>query len=135
MARQPGDTRLERILGVPLADDALRQWPQSGEVIESRTQIGEVESHFEGLRLAVGRRHRCGDTLVVEWSTAYGDGRIYRNVTVADLTDGCATRVTDYWGEPFEPPAWRAALAAKLDMPAHGTWPAAEALQGDDDAR
>ncbi len=84
MARQPGDTRLERILGVPLADDALRQWPQSGEVIESRTRIGEVESH---------------------------------------------------WGEPFEPPAWRAALAAKLDMPAHGTWPAAEALQGDDDAR
>jgi hypothetical protein len=127
------DTRLERILGVRLADDAQRQWPQSGEVIMGRARIGEVESHFEGLRLAVGRRHACGHTLVVEWSTDYGDGRIYRNVTVAELRDGRAIRVTDYWGEPFEPPAWRSSLATRLEMPPDGTWPAAEALQGDDD--
>jgi hypothetical protein len=30
------DTRLERILGAPLAHDAMRQWPQSGEVINGR---------------------------------------------------------------------------------------------------
>jgi hypothetical protein len=131
-ATKQADTRLERVLGVPLAEDARRQWPQSGEVIESRARIGEVESHFEGLRLAVGRRHRCGDTLVVEWSTDYGDGRVYRNVSVADLVDGEAVRVTDYWGEPFEPPPWREALAASLDMPADGIWPAAERLEGDD---
>jgi hypothetical protein len=125
------DTRLERVLGVPLADDALRQWPQSGEGIEGRARIGEVESHFEGLRLAIGRRHSLGDTLVVEWSTDYGDGRVYRNVSVADIRDGRAVRVTDYWGEPFEPPGWRGALAAPLDMPADGTWPSAERLQGD----
>ena len=128
------DTRLERILGVPLADDAMRQWPQSGEVINGRQRIGEVESHFEGLRLAVGRRRACGDTLVVEWSTDYGDGRVYRNVTVADMRDGHAVRVTDYWGEPFEAPAWRESLAEPLDMPPRGVWPAAEALQGDDDS-
>jgi hypothetical protein len=115
-------TRLERILGVPLSDDAMRQWPQSGEVINGRERISEVESHFEGLRLAVGRRHTCEDTLVVEWSTDYGDGRVYRNVTVADLRDGHAIRVTDYWGEPFEAPAWRESLADPLDMPPHGVW-------------
>ncbi len=49
-------TRLERILGVPLAEDAVRQWPQSGELIRGRARIGEVESHFVGLRLGVGRR-------------------------------------------------------------------------------
>src|ERR687897_713393 len=103
--RPAHETRLERILGVPLAEDAKRQWPQSGEVIDGRARIGEVESHFEGLRLGVGRRHRLGDTLVVEWSTDYGDGRVYRNVSVAELRDGEAVRVTDYWGEPFEPPA------------------------------
>jgi hypothetical protein len=126
------DTRLERILGVPLADDALRQWPQSGEAIEGRPRIAEVESHFTGLRLGIGRRHTCGDTLVVEWSTDYGDGRVYRNVTVAELRDGQAIRVTDYWGEPFAPPGWRTPLAARLEMPADGRWPAATALQGDD---
>ena len=128
------DTRLERILGVPLAGDAMRQWPQSGEVINGRERIGEVESHFKGLRLGVGRRHACGDKLVVEWSTDYGDGRVYRNVTVADLRNGQAIRVTDYWGEPFEAPDWRGSLADGLDMPSEGIWPAAEDLEGDDSA-
>ena len=61
-----------------------------------------------GLKLGVGRRHVCGDTILVEWSTDYGDGRVYRNVTIAELRGEEAIRVTDYWGEPFTPPAWRA---------------------------
>ena len=124
-------TRLERILGVPLTDDAVRQWPQSGERLNGRARIAEVESHFVGLRLGVGRRHACGDTVVVEWSTDYGDGRVYRNVSIAELHDGKAVRVTDYWGEPFVPPAWRQALAERLDMPPDGVWPAADLLKGD----
>jgi hypothetical protein len=124
-------TRLERILGVPLAEDAVRQWPQSGELLEGRARIGEVESHFTGLRLGVGRRHALGDTIVVEWSTDYGDGRVYRNISIAELHDGKAVRVTDYWGEPFTAPAWREALATRLDMPRDGVWPAGDVLQGD----
>jgi len=123
-------TRLERILGVRLAEDAVRQWPQSGERIDGRARIGEVEAHFVGLRLAVGRRHVCGDTIVVEWSTDYGDGRVYRNISIAELHDGKAIRVTDYWGEPFTPPEWREALAERLDMPRDGVWPAADSLKG-----
>jgi hypothetical protein len=125
------ETRLERILGVPLADEAVRQWPQSGERIDGRARIAEVESHFVGLRLGVGRRHRCGDVVVVEWTTDYGDGRAYRNVSIGELKDGKAVRVTDYWGEPFEPPAWRCALVENLDMPRDGAWPAVDALGGD----
>lgn len=124
-------TRLERILGVKLAEDAVRQWPQSGEVIDGRARIDEVESHFVGLKLGVGRRHVCGDTIVVEWSTDYGDGRVYRNVTIAELRDEEAIRVTDYWGEPFTPPAWRRTLATHLDMARHGVWPAGDALGQD----
>jgi len=37
----------------------------------------------------------CGDTVVVEWSTDDGDGRLYRNVSTAELHDGKAIRVTD----------------------------------------
>jgi hypothetical protein len=124
-------TRLERILGVPLADDAVRQWPQSGERIDGRARIGEVEGHFVGLRLGVGRRLAFGDTIVVGWSTDYGDGRVYRNVSIAELHDGKAIRVTDYWGEPFTPPQWREGLATRLDMPRDGVWPAADLLQAD----
>jgi hypothetical protein len=82
------ETRLERILGVPLAEDAVRQWPQSGELLRGRARIAEVESHFVGLRLGVGRRLVCNDAVVVEWTADYGDGRLYRNVSIADLDEG-----------------------------------------------
>ena len=131
MAEAAHETRLARVLGVPLAEDAVRQWPQSGEAIRGRERIAEVESHFVGLRLGVCRRHACGDTVVVEWSTDYGDGRVYRNVTLAELRDGQAVEVTDYWGEPFSPPPWRQVLADPLDMPSDGTWPPVENLVGD----
>ena len=39
-------------------------------------------------------------SVVVEWTGDYGDGRLYRNVTIGELEDGGAVRVTDYWGEP-----------------------------------
>jgi hypothetical protein len=37
-------------------------------------------------------------------------------------------RVTDYWGEPFTPPAWRQSLAERLEMPRDGVWPAVDTL-------
>jgi hypothetical protein len=77
-------TRVERILGVPLAEDAVRQWPQRREVIRGRARIAEVDSHFGGRRLGVGRRHALCDTVVVEWSTDYRDGRAHRNVSIAE---------------------------------------------------
>lgn len=124
-----GQTRLESILGVPLADDAVRQWPQSAEKIVGRDRIEAVESHFVGLRLGLGRRLRVGDTLVVEWTTDYGDGRLFRNVSIAELQAGAAARVTDYWGEPFPAPDWRVEFSEQLDMPHGGTWPAVDELE------
>jgi hypothetical protein len=109
----------------------VRQWPQSGELIRGRTRISEVESHFVGLKLGVGRRLICPDAVVVEWTTDYGDGRLYRNVSIADLLDGKAIRVTDYWGESFTPPAWREALAERVDMPRAAAWPSGDALTSD----
>jgi integrase len=97
---------------------------------EERTRllIGQVEGSFEELTLAVGERHRIGDLLVVEWSNDYGDGAVYRNVTLAEIEDGKAVRVTDYWGKPFDTPEWRKAMTARLDMPPTGRWPSRENL-------
>jgi hypothetical protein len=123
-----GETRLAYILGVPLAEDVARQWPQMGEVVHGRELIGRIEGNFEELTLAVGARHRLGDLLVVEWSNDYGDGAVYRNVTIAEIEDGKAVRVTDYWGKPFETPQWRKAMTERLDMPPTGRWPSRENL-------
>jgi hypothetical protein len=122
------ETRLAYILGAPLAKDAVRQWPQMGEIVRTNRLIAEVEGSFPELTLEVGRRLRLGDLVVVEWTANYGDGRRYRNVTIGELQDGEAVRVTDYWGEPTETPEWRRAMTDKLDMPSDGIWPDAEHL-------
>ena len=44
------------------------------------------------------------DVIVVEWTCNYGDGRLYRNVTIGELNDGEVVRVTDYWSEPTVTP-------------------------------
>jgi hypothetical protein len=123
-----GSTRLAYILGVPLAEEVVREWPQMGEVVRGRDLIGAVEGNFPELTLAVGKRRRFGDFLLVEWSADYGDGAIYRNVTIAEIEDGEAVRVTDYWGQPFETPEWRNGQTDRLDMPPDGRWPASERL-------
>jgi hypothetical protein len=123
-----GSTRLAYILGVPLADRVVREWPQMGEVVRGRELIAAVEGNFEELTLAVGERRRFGDFLLVEWSNDYGDGAVYRNLTIAQIENGEAVRVTDYWGKPFETPEWREELTERLDMPSDGRWPSADRL-------
>jgi hypothetical protein len=118
-----GATRLAYILGVPLAEKVVRQWPQMREVVCTGKLVAEVEGNFPELTLEVGRRLHLNDVVVVEWTCDYGDGRLYRNVTIGELEDGRAVRVTDYWGEPTRTPEWRQPLTARLDMPSDGTWP------------
>ena len=118
-----GATRVAYILGVPLAQDVVRRWPQMGEIVRTRTLIAEVEGNFPELTLEVGRRLHLDDVVVVEWTCNYGDGRLYRNVTIGELSEGEVVRVTDYWGEPTGTPEWRVPMTARLDMPGDGTWP------------
>ncbi len=118
-----GATRIAYILGVPLDDDVVRQWPQMGEIVRTSRLIADVEGNFPELTLEVGRRLHLDDVVVVEWTGNYGDGRLYRNVTIGELEDGKAVRITDYWGEPTETPEWRRPMTDRLDMPGDGIWP------------
>jgi hypothetical protein len=117
-----GETRLAYILDVPLAAHVVRQWPQMGEIVRTSELIGSVEGNFPELTLEVGRRLLMPDVVVVEWTCNYGDGRLYRNVTIGELEDGKAVRVTDYWGEPTETPEWRRPMTGRLNMPRDGIW-------------
>jgi hypothetical protein len=58
-----------------------------------------------------------------------GDGRLYRNVTIGEMRNGEAIRVTDYWGEPVATPEWRRELTDRLEMPGDlDIWPDDEDL-------
>ncbi len=123
-----GATRVAYILGVPLAEQVGRQWPQMREIVRTRQLIADVEGNFPELTLEVGRRLHLDDVVVVEWTCNYGDGRLYRNVTIGELESGEAVRVTDYWGEPTTTPEWRKSMTGQLEMPGDGIWPDNEHL-------
>ena len=57
-----------------------------------------LEGNFPEFTLEMGRGLRIDDVIVVEWTCDYGDGRLYRNVTICEVEDGEAVRVTDCWG-------------------------------------
>ena len=83
-----------------------------------------MRGNFPELTLEVGRRLQLDEVVVVEWTCDYGDGPdSTRNVTIGELEDGKAVRVTDYWGEPTVTPEWRQELTDRLDMPGDGIWP------------
>ena len=63
-----GETRLAYILGVPLAEEVIRQWPQMQEVVRTSQLVGDVEGNFPELTLEVGRRLQLDDGVVVEWT-------------------------------------------------------------------
>jgi hypothetical protein len=122
-------TRLAYILGVPLAENIVRQWPQMEELVRGRELISTIEGNFDEATLEVGRRLRLENIIVVEWSINYGDDRIYRNVTIGELENGSAVRVTDYWGEPVDTPEWRKGMTERLEMPSDGVWPSKDRLK------
>ena len=123
-----GATRVAYILGVPLAENVVRQWPQMGEIVRTSELVADIEGNFPELTLEVGRRLQLDDVVVVEWTCNYGDGRLYRNVTIGELENGQAVRVTDYWGEPVATPEWRQPLTDRLEMSGDGIWPDNEHL-------
>jgi ketosteroid isomerase-like protein len=89
-------------------DDAVMDWPQSGERVVGAENRRGVYNSFPQLPTITPRRMVSGGSLVVaEASLDYG-GPVYQTVFIFEFRDGKIARETAYWSEPFEAPAWRA---------------------------
>lgn len=92
------------------ADDAVIEWPQSGERIRGKPQIialheaSPVSIDFE-IRRIVG----SGDLWVTETTIRYDGARPTKAAFIMEFRDGLVVRETDYFGEPFDPPDYRSA--------------------------
>lgn len=97
-------------------EDAVVEWPQSGERIIGRDNIVAVHANRpdgpprQTLRRIIGN----GDLWFSEQLGDYG-GKVFCGSSIFELRDGKIARETDYFGELFEPPAWRAAWATAAD--------------------
>jgi hypothetical protein len=89
-------------------DDAVLEYPQSGERIRGRRNIqASREAQPNAKRFAVRRIVGTGDLWVTEFILAY-DGRPSYSVSVMEFLDGQVARETQYFADPFEPGPSRA---------------------------
>ncbi len=56
-----------------------------------------------------------GDAWWGDGTIGYPDGSTWFVVALFELRDGLVHRETDYFAEPFEPPAWRAPFVESMD--------------------
>jgi hypothetical protein len=95
-------------------EDALLEYPQSGERIRGRRDIqASRAAQPNSKRFKVRRILGAGDLWVTEFILAY-DGRPSYSVSVMEFLDGKVARETQYFGDPFEPAPSRAHLVERM---------------------
>lgn len=110
-ASESGDSEAEHAM---YADDAILDYPQSGERFRGRATIAAqrgghpAERHF-----SVQRITGTGNLWVSECIISY-DGVPTFSVSVMEFADGRIAHETQYFADPFEAPASRAKLAESM---------------------
>ena len=95
-------------------DDAVQEWPQSGERIVGRANIVAINQNYPGLPKGTIRRVTgSGDLWVTEVTLDYGGDR-YEAVSILEMRDGRIAKETDYFAEPFDAPQWRAQWVERM---------------------
>jgi SnoaL-like domain len=96
-------------------EDALLEYPQSGERIRGRRNIQASRvAQPNRKRFTVRRILGAGDLWVTEFILAY-DGRPSYSVSVMEFRDGKVARETQYFADPFEPGPSRAHLVERME--------------------
>ena len=95
-------------------DDAVLEYPQSGERIRSRQNIQTSRAAQPNLkRFSVRRIVGTGDLWVTELIIKYDDQPSY-TVSIMEFVDGKVARETQYFGEPFVPGPSRAKFVERM---------------------
>jgi hypothetical protein len=102
------------------ADDYVQEWPQSGERVvgsEAANKLNESYPQATGTmpKMTLRRTTGGGDLYVIEGTIDYGDGTPVSYVGIAEFRDGKVAKMTEYFANPFEAPAWRKDLVERME--------------------
>ena len=98
-------------------EDFVEEWPQSGERLTRASalrmseypQLSGTAPTFTYKRMLGG-----GDVFVLEGTIDYGDGVPVSYVGIGELRGDKVFRVTEYFANPFEAPAWRDGITERM---------------------
>jgi SnoaL-like domain len=110
-ASERGDVEVEHEI---YGDDAILDYPQSGERFRGRAKIqAQRGGHPAERHFTVRRILGAGNLWVSECVITY-DGAPTYSVSVMEFADGLVTHESQYFADPFTAPASRAALAEPM---------------------
>jgi hypothetical protein len=103
------------------ADDAVCDYPQSGERIVGRKNLQALRSHHPGKPsgFKVKRILGKGDLWITEYTINYQGQQAY-TVSIMEFRDGKVVHETQYFADPFEAPAWRSQWVQRMPLAGSG---------------
>ena len=96
-------------------DDAICDYPQSGERILGRSNLQALRSHHPGKPsgFKVKRILGSGELWITEYTITYKE-RLAFTVSIMEFRDGKVVHETQYFADPFEAPAWRSQWVQRI---------------------
>jgi len=96
-------------------EDAVLDYPQSGERTRGRSNIqNQRASQPSKKRFTIRRIVGSGDLWVTELILTY-DGKPSHTVSIMEFRGDKVARETQYFADPFPPPAFRAQWVERMD--------------------
>jgi hypothetical protein len=111
-ASADGDVEAEHDIYV---DDAICDYPQSGERVLGRKNLQALRSHHPGKPAGFNVRRMLGNgnLWVTEYTLTY-QGKPAYTVSLMEFRDGKVVHETQYFADPFEAPAWRSQWVQRM---------------------
>jgi hypothetical protein len=96
-------------------DDAVCDYPQSGERIMGRANLQALRGHHPGKPSGFNIRRVQGEGClwVTEYTINYED-RVAFTVSIMEFRDGKVMHETQYFADPFDAPDWRSQWVQKI---------------------
>jgi hypothetical protein len=90
------------------ADNAICDYPQSGERIVGRSNLQALRSHHPAKPsgFKIRRIFGSGDLWITEYVITY-QGRSSCTVSIMEFCNGKVIHETQYFADPFDAPSWR----------------------------
>lgn len=101
----------ERVVGIEnLRAVALNYPGTDAEPLrgEMRTVLGRDDAYVMGPSYNITRITGTGDEFAISGTLTYPSGALWHVVQFVRVRDGKIWRLSTYFAEPFDPPAWRA---------------------------
>jgi hypothetical protein len=96
-------------------DDAVLEFPQGGERLVGLVNIRAMrEAYPAEVAITIKRMRGAGELWVTEVIVTYNGAKPTYAVNIMEFRDGKVARETIYFGEPWEPPAWRAQWVERI---------------------